>query len=176
MPTNESLVRLVCSVCGSIHYQNPILVVGTLPIWEQKILLCKRAIAPQRGYWTLPAGFMEQGETLAEAAKRETMEEAGASVKLERILSILSVPTSDQMHIFFLAQLLDKDFTSGQESLAVALFSAAHIPWEQIAFPTVYHTLKHYQHYLAKETNLPCVADVIKQPDGSFVLDPQTIL
>ena len=144
VPPGDSLPRHVCDGCGSIHYVNPKLVLGAIPEWEGRLLLCRRAIEPRYGYWTLPAGFMENGETAAEAAARETMEEAGARVELLDAFSMISVPYVNQVHVFYRARLLDLDFKAGVESLEVALFEEAKVPWKDIAFRTVGLTLKHW--------------------------------
>jgi ADP-ribose pyrophosphatase YjhB (NUDIX family) len=144
VPPGDSLARWVCDACGEIHYQNPKLVVGTVPEWDGRLLLCRRAIEPRYGYWTLPAGFMENDETVADAARRETEEEAGARVELVETFAMLSVPHVNQVHVFFRARLLDLEFKPGEESLEVALFEEAGIPWKDIAFRTVGLTLKHW--------------------------------
>lgn len=144
VPAGDSLLRHVCDVCGAIHYRNPRLVVGTLPVWEDKVLLCRRAIEPRHGFWTLPAGFMENAETVAEAAARETREEACARIELGTLFTMISVPHISQVHVIYRARLLDLDFAPGVESLEVALFDEADIPWEHIAFRTITTTLRHF--------------------------------
>ena len=144
VPPGDSLPRWLCDACGSIHYQNPRLVVGTLPEWEGKVLLCRRAIEPRYGYWTLPAGFMENDETTGDAAVRETLEEAGARVELAAPFSMISVPRVNQVHLFYRARLLDLGFKPGVESLEVVLVDEAEVPWQEIAFRTVGATLKHW--------------------------------
>jgi ADP-ribose pyrophosphatase YjhB (NUDIX family) len=148
IPPDDNRLRYVCSHCGVIHYQNPKMVVGSIPVWDQdgqmQILLCKRAIEPRYGYWTLPAGFMENNETTSDAARRETDEEAGARIELHGLFSLLNVPHVHQVHLFYRATLLDLDYAAGIESLEVKLFTEAEIPWEQIAFPTVEHTLRFF--------------------------------
>jgi ADP-ribose pyrophosphatase YjhB (NUDIX family) len=148
IPADDTRERFVCTSCGAIHYQNPKMVVGSIPVWEEdgelKILLCKRAIAPRYGYWTLPAGFMENNETTAQAAQRETEEEAGANIQLHDLFSILNVPHVHQVHLFYRATLLDLNYAAGVESLAVQLFSEKEIPWDDIAFPTISYTLKFF--------------------------------
>ena len=144
VPPGDNLPRYVCDACATIHYQNPRMVVGCLPEWRSKVLLCRRAIEPRHGYWTLPAGFMENDETVAQAALRETMEEANARVELGDMYSVLSVPHVSQVHVFYRAALLDLDFGPGIESLEVKLFDEADIPWNDIAFRTVSSTLRHY--------------------------------
>ncbi|NWG31410.1 MAG: NUDIX hydrolase [Rhodocyclaceae bacterium] len=144
IPPGDTLPRHVCTRCGAIHYRNPRLVVGTLPVWEDRILLCRRAIEPRHGCWTLPAGFMENQETLAAAALRETREEACARVELDPLYTMISVPHISQVHAIFRARLLDLDFAAGHETLEVALFEEAGMPWEDIAFPTIAMTLRHF--------------------------------
>src|SRR5687768_4840516 len=144
VPPGDTLPRWVCDNCGEIHYQNPLLVVGSIPEHGTKLLLCRRAIEPRYGYWTLPAGFMENDETVGHAALRETREEAGASIELGEPFSMISVPRVNQVHVFYRARLLDLGFQPGEESLEVALFEEADIPWKDIAFRTVALTLKHW--------------------------------
>jgi ADP-ribose pyrophosphatase YjhB (NUDIX family) len=144
VPPGDNRERYVCSACGTVHYQNPRNVVGTVPVWEDKVLLCRRAIEPRYGYWTLPAGFMEMGETTAEAAARETLEEAGARVEVQSLFSLLNVPRVHQVHLFYLARLLDTDVEAGEESLEVRFFEEHEIPWDDIAFPTVGQTLRFF--------------------------------
>ena len=144
VPPGDNLPRWVCDQCGVIHYQNPLVVVGTIPEHEGRILLCRRAIEPRYGYWTLPAGFMENDETTAQAAERETLEEAGARIELSEPFSLLSVPYVNQVHLFYRARLLDLDFRPGEESLEVALYDEAAVPWKEIAFRTVATTLRHW--------------------------------
>jgi|SRR5580765_212446 ADP-ribose pyrophosphatase YjhB (NUDIX family) len=144
VPPGDSLPRHVCDSCNTIHYRNPLVVVGTVPEWEDQVLLCRRAIEPGRGLWTLPAGFMELGETTAQAALRETLEEAKARVHLGDVLALLSVPHVDQVHIFYRARLLDRAFAAGEETLEVALFREDEIPWKEIAFRTVSSALRHF--------------------------------
>lgn len=144
IPPGDSRERDCCDHCGTIHYVNPRPVVGTIPVWGDRILLCKRAIEPRYGKWTLPAGFMEVGETTAEGALRETLEEAGARVVLGPVYTMIDVPYVEQVHIFFRAQLLDLDFAPGDESLEARLFDEREIPWNEIAFRTVAMTLRLY--------------------------------
>ncbi|MFP5390475.1 MAG: NUDIX hydrolase [Gammaproteobacteria bacterium] len=146
IPEGDNRPRYVCPECLTIHYQNPKLVVGSIPVWEQEgdlgILLCKRAIEPRLGYWTLPAGFMENGETTAEAAVRETEEEAGANIEIGPLFSMLNVAHVHQVHLFYLARLRDLDFAPGVESLDVKLVTERDIPWNELAFPTIRKTLE----------------------------------
>jgi ADP-ribose pyrophosphatase YjhB (NUDIX family) len=134
----------MCPSCGAIHYQNPKMVVGCIPEWEDSILLCRRAIEPKYGLWTLPAGFMENGETAAEGAARETLEEAGARVDVLGLYSMISLPDINQVYLVFRAKLLHLDFNHGEESLEARLFKEAEIPWDSMAFRTIQHTLEHY--------------------------------
>jgi ADP-ribose pyrophosphatase YjhB (NUDIX family) len=148
IPLGDNRPRFVCTVCKAIHYQNPRLVVGSIPIWERdgqlQILLCKRAIQPRLGFWTLPAGFMENGESTDEAAMRETIEEAGAHIELKGLFTLLNVPHVNQVHLFYRANLLDLDYAAGEESLEVKLFTEQEIPWDELAFPTTIHTLRYF--------------------------------
>jgi ADP-ribose pyrophosphatase YjhB (NUDIX family) len=142
VPPGDLLPRWICDECGEIHYQNPKLVVGTVPERDGRILLCRRAIEPRYGYWTLPAGFMENDETVGQAALRETLEEAGAAVELGAPFTLISVPRVNQVHVFYLAKLGTLDFKPGEETLEVALFEEAAVPWKDLAFRTVATTLR----------------------------------
>jgi ADP-ribose pyrophosphatase YjhB (NUDIX family) len=144
IPSGDTRFRHVCTHCGTIHYRNPKLVAGTIPEWESRILLCRRAIEPRHGKWTLPAGFMETQETTAGAAMRETLEEACARVEIGEMFTLIDIPAISQVHLFYRARLLDTDFHPGEESLEAVLFSEAEIPWDEIAFRTVSLTLRHY--------------------------------
>lgn len=144
IPADDSRLRHVCTQCAAIHYQNPKLVIGSIPVWEDKVLLCKRAIEPRHGLWTLPGGFMENGESTQQAAIRETLEEANARVVLDDLYSMYSLPYINQVHLFFRARLLDLDFSPGVESLEVRLFSEAEIPWKELAFRPVRFSLEHF--------------------------------
>jgi ADP-ribose pyrophosphatase YjhB (NUDIX family) len=144
VPPGDNLPRWICEHCGEIHYQNPRMVIGTIPEHAGKLLLCRRAIEPRYGYWTLPAGFMENDETTGQGALRETLEEAGARVELGAPFSMISVPYVNQVHLFYRARLLDLDFAPGEESLEVALYDEALIPWKELAFRTVAATLRHW--------------------------------
>ena len=144
IPPGDSLPRHVCDACGSIHYRNPRLVVGALPVWEDRVLLCRRAIEPRHGKWTLPAGFMENGETVADAARRETLEEACARIDLGEMYTLISVPQINQVHVIYRSRLLDLDFAPGVETLELRLFGEDEIPWDDIAFRTIAMTLRHY--------------------------------
>lgn len=142
VPAGDTRERDVCDHCGIVHYVNPRPVVGTIPVWQDTVLLCRRAIEPRYGKWTLPAGFMEIGETTREGALRETIEEACARVALGPLFSMIDVPYIEQVHVFFRADLLDLDFQPGAESLEVRLFREPEIPWQELAFRTVAQTLR----------------------------------
>ncbi|MBA4141462.1 MAG: NUDIX hydrolase [Nitrosospira sp.] len=144
VPEGDTLPRHVCAACGVIHYQNPKIVVGCIPEWKDQILLCRRAIEPRQGLWTLPAGFMENAETLAQGAARETLEEANARVHMGDLYAIYNLPQINQVHVFFRAQLLNLDFGPGIESLDVRLFTEMEIPWETLAFRVIREPLKRY--------------------------------
>ena len=144
IPEGDSHLRHVCPQCGEIHYQNPKVIVGCIAEWEQRILLCRRAIEPCYGLWTLPAGFMENGESTSQAALRETYEEACARVSIERLFALINIPHISQVHLFYRARLLDTNFGAGEESLETQLFSEDEIPWHELAFSSVDQCLKAY--------------------------------
>ena len=144
VPEGDTLPRHVCPACNVIHYHNPKMVVGCIPKWENKVLLCRRAIDPRRGLWTLPAGFMENAETLEQAAARETMEEANARVKIGNLYTIYNLPNINQVYFLFLAELLDLNFEPGIESLDVELFKEEEVPWDEMAFRVISIPLKRY--------------------------------
>ncbi|MDX8386061.1 MAG: NUDIX hydrolase [Gallionella sp.] len=143
-PADDNRNRFVCTVCDEIHYENPKLIVGSIPIWKNKVLLCKRAIEPRHGLWTLPAGFMENGETTSEAAARETLEEANARINIHGLYTMFNLPHINQVHLLFRADLLDLDFYPGIESLEVRLFEEKDIPWDLLAFRPIKLSLQHY--------------------------------
>lgn len=136
--------RAVCPACNTVHYENPLNVVGTVPVWEDKVLLCKRNIEPRKGKWTLPAGFMELEETTVQGAARETVEEAGAQFEMQSLFSVLSVPRVGQVHLFYRATLTSDQFNPGFETMEAKLFAEADIPWDEIAFRTVKVTLEKF--------------------------------
>lgn len=142
IPDGDNRHRYVCTHCDIIHYQNPRIIAGTVPVWDNRILLCRRAIEPRYGYWTLPAGFMENQETTVEAAARETREEALAEVHIEGLYAVIDVPHIDQVHIFYRATLIDGMYGAGEESLETQLFEPSDIPWDELSFPTVRKTLE----------------------------------
>ena len=136
--------RAVCPACNTVHYENPLNVLGTVPVWGDKVLLCKRNIEPRKGKWTLPAGFMELDETASEGAARETVEEAGAQFEMQALFSVLSVPKVGQVHLFYRAKLTSDQFDPGYETQEAKLFAESEIPWDEIAFRTVKVTLERF--------------------------------
>ena len=144
VPPDDNRERYVCRQCNTVHYQNPKIVAGCIPEWNDQILLCKRAIEPRSGLWTLPAGFMELGETTHEAAVRETLEEANARVELLDLFMVINLPYVNQVYMMFRSRLLEGDFSPGPESLEVGLYRREDIPWEALAFPTIRETLHCY--------------------------------
>ena len=144
VPDGDTRSRFVCDHCQTIHYQNPRIVAGCLAVHGQQVLLCRRAIEPRRGFWTLPAGFMENGETTEEAALRETWEEARARLQQQELYMLFNLPHINQVYMFFRGELADLEFSAGEESLEVRLFHEHEIPWDKLAFPTVGKTLKQY--------------------------------
>lgn len=141
---DEEKSRYYCEKCGTIHYQNPKIIVGSIPQWENKVLLCKRSIKPRYGLWTLPAGFLEMGEKVEDGAIRETREEAHANIEIVRLFSIYNLPNVGQVYLMFLADLVDPDFQAGTESLEVRLFKENEIPWDKMAFSAIKFTLEKY--------------------------------
>lgn len=144
VPEGDDLPRFVCEQCGTIHYRNPRLVVGCVPEWDGRILLCRRAIEPRHGYWTVPAGFLENDETTREGAARETREEACAAVEIGSALSMTHVVHVNQVHLMYRAKMVDGQYAAGRESLEVGLFRPEEIPWDDIAFPSVRFCLEHF--------------------------------
>jgi ADP-ribose pyrophosphatase YjhB (NUDIX family) len=144
IPAGDSMLRHVCTACGHIQYENPRLIVGCIAEWSGKILLCRRAIEPRRGFWTLPAGFMENGESTAQAAMRETQEESGAHVDLSQAFAMFSLAEINQVHLFYRGTLNSPDHAAGEESLEVALFSPEEIPWHHLSFHSVKRCIELY--------------------------------
>jgi ADP-ribose pyrophosphatase YjhB (NUDIX family) len=144
IPEGDSLLRAVCDACGVIHYQNPKLVVGCLATYEDRILMCRRAIEPRHGLWTLPAGFMENNESAAEGAAREAMEEANARVEITDLYTVYSIPHISQVYMMFRGRLLDPNVSPGIESLEVRLVREDEIPWDTLAFTMVRRSLEHF--------------------------------
>ena len=164
IPEDDTRHRYVCDSCDTIHYQNPNIVAGTIPVYEGKILLCRRAIEPRHGFWTLPAGFMENQETTMEAAARETWEEAEARVKMNSLFTVINVPQIDQVHMYFLASLIDGKFGVGVESLECELFEEEDVPWDELSFPTVKRTLKLYFEDRQRGEFSTHVSDIFREP------------
>lgn len=163
VPHGDDRERHVCPDCGFIHYLNPKVVVGTIPVWGEQVLLCKRAIEPRYGLWTLPAGFMEEGESLEEGAARETLEEAMARVRVGQLYVTLSLPEISQVYVMFLAELKDLDFGPGPESLEVRLFTEAEIPWNELAFRTIGESLRYFFADRSAGRYLPHI-DTLRRP------------
>ncbi|MDE2275507.1 MAG: NUDIX hydrolase [Burkholderiales bacterium] len=144
VPSGDNRERAVCPACGEIHYENPINVVGTVPVWGEQVLLCRRNIEPRYGLWTLPAGFLELGESAAEGALRETVEEAGARIELQSLYTLLNVVRVGQVHLFYRARMLDTTLAPGPETIEARLFGEQEVPWAELAFGTVRRTLEHF--------------------------------
>ena len=144
VPLGDNRLRHVCTACDAVHYQNPKVVVGAIPEWRGELLLCRRAIEPRRGFWTLPAGFMEIGEGVQQGAARETLEEANARIEVGPLYTLFSLPRISQVYLLFRARLLDDGFSAGDESLEVRLFHPDQLPWDELAFQVMEETLRHY--------------------------------
>ena len=144
VPPDDNRERATCPSCHEIHYENPINVVGTVPVWDEQVLLCRRNIEPRYGLWTLPAGFMELGESTADGALRETDEEAGAHVELQGLFTVLDVVRAGQVHLFYRARMLDTHLAPGPETIEARLFREHEVPWDELAFRTVRVTLEHF--------------------------------
>jgi len=144
IPAEDNRIRAVCDTCNTIHYENPKIIVGSVTTYKNRILLCRRAIEPQFGFWTLPAGYMELNESTSEGAMRETVEESGANITLKRLFAIHDLPFLNQVHIFFLAEMNSPKLDPGSESLEARLFAVNEIPWSELAFKTVERTLEFF--------------------------------
>ena len=160
IPDGDDRPRLVCSDCGFIRYENPQVVVGSVAAWEGRILLCRRAIPPRKGFWTLPAGFLELQESAAEGARREAWEEARAELEIDQLLAVYSIPRISQIQLIYRARLVSADVSAGPESEETGLFSWGEIPWDEIAFPSVHWALNDYhdlrdQSFFAPRNNPP---------------------
>lgn len=143
VPEQDERPRAICSQCGMVHYQNPRIVVGAVAFWQERVLLCRRAIAPRIGYWALPAGYLELGESTEAGALREAWEEAQAELNLRQLLAVYNLVHINQVQILYLAELKQPNIYPGPESQQVGLFSLSEIPWQELAFPTVQHALRH---------------------------------
>ena len=161
IPAGDNMARLVCDVCGYIQYDNPKVVVGAVAVWQDRILLCRRAIEPRTGYWTLPAGYLELNESTEDGAKREAREEAGAELRLNSILAVYNIPRISQVQIIYRAELLSDDIAAGEESQEVGLFAEVEIPWQDLAFPSVRWALRQYDEIKDKASFAP-----FTNPDG----------
>lgn len=155
IPEGDSRERLVCPDCGFINYENPKVVVGSVAIWDGRILMCRRAIEPRRGYWTLPAGYLELGETTTEGAVREAWEEAEARIEIDQLLAVYSIPRIGQVQLMYRARLVSEAIAAGVESEEVGLFGWEDIPWSDIAFPSVGWALRHYAETREDESFVP---------------------
>lgn len=144
VPAGDNRPRYVCEACETIHYQNPKIICGCLPVWEDKVLLCKRGIEPRYGLWTLPAGFMENGETTQEGAARETWEEAAAKVRIGELYCVFNIPQISQVYLMYRGEIIDGNFGVGEESIEAGLFAEEAIPWDELAFPSIKRTLRYY--------------------------------
>lgn len=144
IPPDDNRIRDLCPNCGAVHYQNPRNVVGIVPIYGDQILLCRRAIEPRLGKWTLPAGFMELGETTAQGAARENQEESGAIIKIGSLFTVIDVPSVNQVHLYYLAEVLNEKLAPGPETLEASFFDLDKIPWRELAFRTVSTTIERY--------------------------------
>lgn len=165
IPEGDNRKRFVCAQCHTIHYQNPKIVAGCIPEWEGRILLCKRAIEPRYGLWTLPAGFMENGESTEQAALRETREEAGASIELGGLYGLFSIPHISQVYMLFRGTLVDGAFCAGTESLECQLFNEDEIPWDELAFEVIRETLLRYFRDLELANDMPLqTGNIFKHP------------
>ncbi|MFW5833510.1 MAG: NUDIX hydrolase [Pseudomonadota bacterium] len=164
-PPGDDHERAVCDACGQVHYVNPKVVVGAVCAFADRILLCRRAIEPRRGFWTIPAGFMEVGETPEEGARREAVEEARASIRIDGLLAVYSIKRIDQVQLLYAASLLSPDVAPGAETLEVALVRWQEIPWEDLAFPTVDWVLREARDRgLGDPPRVPALADLASGP------------
>lgn len=170
IPEGDDRERLICDGCGVVIYENPKIVVGSVAAWEEKILLCRRAINPRKGYWTLPAGYLELNEQAAEGALREAWEEARAELLLDQLLAVYSIPRISQIQLIYRAALRAPDVEAGPESAEVGLFAWEEIPWPDLAFPSVHWALGHYREVLGETVfaprNNPPGETGDKLPDG----------
>lgn len=171
VPEGDTVARHVCAQCGEIHYLNPKVVVGCVPRWGEEVLLCRRAIEPRHGLWTLPAGFLENDETTLEGAVRETLEEASARVRVADLYTLFNLPNINQVYLMFLADLIEPDYGPGPESLEVALYREQDIPWEQIAFPVVEQTLKLFFEDRRRGQFQVHTGDIVRVPGPGRVFD-----
>jgi len=175
-PDKDDRLRHICDSCGFVHYQNPNIVNGAIITWQDRILLCKRAIEPRYGYWTLPAGFMENGETTYQGAIRETWEEARADIEIDGLYLSANLPHINQIYMLFRAKLLNTDFAPGPESLEVELFEESEIPWDEIAFPVISESLKLYFEN-RKQNHYPVrMIDIIRHEEPESHLEINVVI
>ena len=170
VPPGDHVPRFVCDRCEIVHYQNPNIVAGCIPEWQGRVLLCRRAIEPRSGLWTLPAGFMENGETTAEAAARETLEEANAEMEQLVLYGVYNLPRINQVYMMFRGRVREGRASTGAESLEVGFFTEAEIPWEEIAFPVVRETLETYFSGQAAPGAAVHMADIARHPQRGIVI------
>jgi ADP-ribose pyrophosphatase YjhB (NUDIX family) len=166
IPDGDDRRRLICDSCGFIHYENPQIVVGSVAVWGDRILLCRRAIPPRKGYWTLPAGYLELGESAESGALREAWEEARADLEIDQLLAVYSIKRLSQVQLIYRARLKSPDVEAGPESLEVGLFRFDEIPTDEIAFPSVHWALRHYRETAGLAVFAPCT----EPPDSAHPL------
>ena len=176
VPDGDTHSRHVCPRCSTVHYSNPKVVVGCLPRWSDQVLMCKRAIEPRYGLWTLPAGFLEDNETTIEGAVRETWEEAGARVNVVGLYTLFNLPHANQVYVMFLADLKTPEFGPGTESLEVKLYDEADIPWSEIAFPVVEQTLKLFFEDRRRGRFGTHTGDIIRRPGPERAFDIRMLI
>ncbi len=162
-PEGDNLPRQVCGDCGFIIYENPKVVVGVVATWEDRVLLCRRAIPPRKGFWTLPAGYLEVNESAIDGARREAWEEARAELAFDQLLAVYSIPRISQIQLIYRARLVSPKVSAGPESAEVGLFAWGGIPWDDIAFPSVHWALNHHRELRGQDTFAPRV-----NPPGEF--------
>ena len=155
VPDGDDRSRLVCRDCGFINYENPKIVVGSVATWQDSILLCRRAIEPRRGFWTLPAGYLELNEAAADGAKREAWEEARARLEIDQLLAVYSIPRISQVQLIYRARLITPEVEAGVETLELDLFGWDAIPWDQLAFPSVHWALNDHRAVRGKAVFAP---------------------
>lgn len=171
IPEGDDRVRLVCGECGYILYDNPKIIVGAVCTWQDKYLLCRRAIEPRRGFWTLPAGYMELHETTEQGAAREVWEEACAKIEIDALLAIYNIPRISQVHMIFRARMLSPDCAPGTESLEVGLFGWDEIPWDELAYPNVGWSLRYERELKGRHGFAPrgIPADFLAGPGADMI-------
>lgn len=174
IPDGDNRPRHICDACGEIFYENPNIVAGTVPVWEDQVLLCKRAIEPRFGLWTLPAGFMENGETTAEAAARETWEEATTRVDIIELYAVFNLPQINQVYMMFRGTLPALEFSAGAESLDCRLYREDEIPWEELAFPTITHTLRFFFEDRKRGHFALHFGDIVREGDRTSLVPRRT--